>query len=768
MPLKGNVGIKKGGSESTSLTVTAVKIVDYSANAGEFVPCNISSSGFTVTLPEAPANGTVIEIKITAVDSVAVLEIKAQGDDVFNKVGGETSIYLNLLSTVGVFTYASSTGIWYADISTPGSAFAAGFPGIDAQTPITNEDISINPTSRVLTIIPPLGYFYIHIDGNGKNTRIRKTGNVVFPAFTDDSGMWYFYFNSSGTAVTTRTPWTVDNFSTIVTVYRLVWNAKLYSFNVTSANATVGATYTNNSITYTVLATMAGGTILKLSGVGDPTADGDLVKASGTGGATIAFSTFNSNDKLVRQLVEYHLNDISADVHQWFHLAGTQWISGFSMANNAITTGTGNADGRNAVIALTTGKNVDDNLEYSVTNSMDGFAWTQDMGNTTPASLNATTGGLFRIVSANSLGELSYLPASRFPFDWNTSTNKPNYITALGVRTPVNNDYFFVYFVYAIQDPTAGRAVTLVSATTDFTTISLARAYTWTDIQTQLAYANDTEIRPLYRLIFENKGLVGAKYSVLRETQDIRKAQITSTTVASGSIPATSVTFVPFSTTTSTNVQNAIDELTTDKLNVSDAYKPFEPALAMMFDFQYSTPPFSFSCTIKAARMVVGSNGKVEISNGADVSISESDIYATIATKYITGDILKFTYTGSDQDLVGYDFSACSNIQYIGVSGYFPSLSIVGLANLKSLTVTSANNFTSLTIGGNTKLTTINMTSGNINPTSVLSSLPDRSTELFGTFYCVWTDWGSLSWQNQVAMIASFAAVGWSLTVSSS
>ena len=65
-----------------------------------------------------------------------------------------------------------------------------------------------------------------------------------------------------------------------------------YVFTVTSASATVGATYTNNGNTFTVVATIAAATILVLSttAAGAPQASGTLTKATGTGDATIAFS----------------------------------------------------------------------------------------------------------------------------------------------------------------------------------------------------------------------------------------------------------------------------------------------------------------------------------------------------------------------------------------------------------------------------------------------------------------------------------------------
>lgn len=64
------------------------------------------------------------------------------------------------------------------------------------------------------------------------------------------------------------------------------------TFTVSSANATVGATYTNNSITYTVLYTIAGGTTLVTSQSTTGSLVGTtLTKASGTGDATITLSS---------------------------------------------------------------------------------------------------------------------------------------------------------------------------------------------------------------------------------------------------------------------------------------------------------------------------------------------------------------------------------------------------------------------------------------------------------------------------------------------
>lgn len=66
-----------------------------------------------------------------------------------------------------------------------------------------------------------------------------------------------------------------------------------FSVTCSSANATTGATYTNNGVTFTVVSTIASGTTLLLTGDGIPSTSGTLTKASGTGDATITFSAFS-------------------------------------------------------------------------------------------------------------------------------------------------------------------------------------------------------------------------------------------------------------------------------------------------------------------------------------------------------------------------------------------------------------------------------------------------------------------------------------------
>lgn len=90
------------------------------------------------------------------------------------------------------------------------------------------------------------------------------------------------------------------NFLKISSYTRTAWSAdaaialsasSAYVFTITAASATVGATYTNSGFTYHVTTTISGATTLTCSGTGTPASSGTLTKASGTGDATITFSS---------------------------------------------------------------------------------------------------------------------------------------------------------------------------------------------------------------------------------------------------------------------------------------------------------------------------------------------------------------------------------------------------------------------------------------------------------------------------------------------
>lgn len=65
-----------------------------------------------------------------------------------------------------------------------------------------------------------------------------------------------------------------------------------FTFTVSSANATIGAVYQNNTYQFTVTSTIVSGTTLATTGSGAPLPYGILTKVSGTGDNQITFSTY--------------------------------------------------------------------------------------------------------------------------------------------------------------------------------------------------------------------------------------------------------------------------------------------------------------------------------------------------------------------------------------------------------------------------------------------------------------------------------------------
>lgn len=94
------------------LTLAPVKTANYAASANQSVPCNISGGSFTVTLPNAPANGTIVSVEVTAVSGAGVntLTVACGGSDVFEVSGGVTTATLTLLHQSVLWVYGS--GVW--------------------------------------------------------------------------------------------------------------------------------------------------------------------------------------------------------------------------------------------------------------------------------------------------------------------------------------------------------------------------------------------------------------------------------------------------------------------------------------------------------------------------------------------------------------------------------------------------------------------------------------------------------------------------------
>jgi hypothetical protein len=77
------------------------------------VPCDTTSAGFTVTLPNAPADLSVVGIKQVIQGGTNTVTVACAGSDAFNKAGGATSGTLTLLAQGMLLQYKSSGAIWY-------------------------------------------------------------------------------------------------------------------------------------------------------------------------------------------------------------------------------------------------------------------------------------------------------------------------------------------------------------------------------------------------------------------------------------------------------------------------------------------------------------------------------------------------------------------------------------------------------------------------------------------------------------------------------
>jgi len=97
-----------------ALVPTGVQTSNYTAAANQLVVCDSSSGALSVTLPTAPADRTLIGIKLinSAADPNPVTVHTGAGD-VFNKTGGSTTATLDVPYQGLIAQYEASTGVWF-------------------------------------------------------------------------------------------------------------------------------------------------------------------------------------------------------------------------------------------------------------------------------------------------------------------------------------------------------------------------------------------------------------------------------------------------------------------------------------------------------------------------------------------------------------------------------------------------------------------------------------------------------------------------------
>ena len=249
---------------------------------GQLTKRNGFAGPFTVTTSSPPLGYSAVPANLAAAkkvfsynDELCLLDgfnlySWNESSTAWNYKGRSTTVELSTQSvlTEGGFFSAQDESI----DTTSGVKVVAGFisPDTESQTPGVIYSIIDTATGQILSI-NNMGSTYIAprcISIAGKSW--------VFAINTTNNGLYYqaIVGNSvSGSPTSLISP--LNN---------------LYTFTVSSANATASATYTNNGNTFTVVTTIASGTTLLTTGTGAPSISGTLTKAAGTGDSTITFS----------------------------------------------------------------------------------------------------------------------------------------------------------------------------------------------------------------------------------------------------------------------------------------------------------------------------------------------------------------------------------------------------------------------------------------------------------------------------------------------
>lgn len=180
----------------------------------------------------------------------------------------------NIRATQGPFGTAAG-----ANSYTQFGALAASYPTVPTQ--YTGSSITPALVQGIAAFIN--GWFSAVVAGNA-------------PSIQDMNALFYLTFYQ----LTSLMQMGIPEWDPGTTYYKgAIVSANLFTFTITSASATVGATYTDstNSMTFTVLGTVSSGTKLLCSGTGSPGASGTLTKVTGTGTTPITYSavSFNGN-----------------------------------------------------------------------------------------------------------------------------------------------------------------------------------------------------------------------------------------------------------------------------------------------------------------------------------------------------------------------------------------------------------------------------------------------------------------------------------------
>lgn len=134
-----------------NLSAVGVQTSDYTASAGQLVPADTSDGSLTITLPSGPSDKATVAVKHVIQGGGNTVTIDAGGSDVFNHVGGPTSLSLGAVDQVLWVLY--DAGIWYAlmyPVAVQGGAAGAYGQSVTNQSLVQlNHGLSYQPAGVI-------------------------------------------------------------------------------------------------------------------------------------------------------------------------------------------------------------------------------------------------------------------------------------------------------------------------------------------------------------------------------------------------------------------------------------------------------------------------------------------------------------------------------------------------------------------------------------------------------------------------------------------